>query len=621
MRWLRARRRMEPESGFVAVVTVMVFASFAFGCAALSVDVARMYVEGQKVQKAADVAALGAVTYMPQDFASATTEAENISARNGYAKSTTTTVTVEKGDYPSNLVVTVCSTIKNSFGAIIGYPSVNICRRAVADYSGPAPMGSPCNTFGNEPPAGGGAGAPGPVGTALAGSATRFANCSSNPQFWATVEGPNTDKAQGDRFQNISCATGTAIDGCTAGSSKNNTDYDPAGYFWLVHVSEAAKNTPIDLQLYDPEFTYTQTSNSPVNCSALPNPANWSNTANNYVQDAQIRYGNTKNQTGSTGAPFCTGDYFPGTNTPTLMTTSFDLRQQTDTLNPRGAAVQSDTSNQRCIRQYTGQTSAPGVNDLTSTSGSYDDQLAQVFHNWTSFCRFIPTRAGDYYLQVRTNVSTANASAPTNTKGNPTVIYANNSDVLAPTGNLTSGVGVNSFGIRAVTNPGLENAVSVSAYDRMPIYANADSATSIFNLIRVQPGGAGKSIAFSYFDVGDGSGSSTGSVRVVPPSDATGSVKTTPFPRAGCTAKGGFAGSGATLASNCAAPFSGGASGSNNGRTETIVIPIPDDYSCNFNSPGGCWYQVEVKFSSGANVTDVTTWTANIFGDPVRLIE
>ena len=55
---------------------------------------------------------------------------------------------------------------------------------------------------------------------------------------------------------------------------------------------------------------------------------------------------------------------------------------------------------------------------------------------------------------------------------------------------------------------------------------------------------------------------------------------------------------------NCSAPFtqSGGTS-SNNGNTETITIPVPSDYCCNYASFGGCWYQVNVTFQSGGSTT------------------
>ena len=65
-------------------------------------------------------------------------------------------VTVQVGDLASQLKVTITSRIDNTFGGAIGLSRTTITRTATADYKGPAPMGSPCNTFGNEPNAGGG---------------------------------------------------------------------------------------------------------------------------------------------------------------------------------------------------------------------------------------------------------------------------------------------------------------------------------------------------------------------------------------------------------------------------------------------------------------------------------
>jgi hypothetical protein len=47
-------------------------------------------------------------------------------------------------------------------------------------------------------------------------------------------------------------------------------------------------------------------------------------------------------------------------------------------------------------------------------------------------------------------------------------------------------------------------------------------------------------------------------------------------------------------------------------------IPIPYDYSCNYADPLGCW--LRVNFAFPAAVQDTTTWTAQLAGDPVRLI-
>jgi hypothetical protein len=148
----------------------------------------------------------------------------------------------------------------------------------------------------------------------------------------------------------------------------------------------------------------------------------------------------------------------------------------------------------------------------------------------------------------------------------------------------------------------------------MAIFANAPGATSTFNLIRVLPGAAGQFVNFSFYDAGDAA--SSGTVKVTPPADGLGSVKTTPFPGK-CSATGGNAGAG-TTSSTCSFTIT---NANNNGKVETMTIPIPSDYNCNYASMGGCWYTVTISFNGGSAVHDVTTWDAQVVGDPVRLVK
>jgi hypothetical protein len=280
--------------------------------------------------------------------------------------------------------------------------------------------------------------------------------------------------------------------------------------------------------------------------------------------------------------------------------------------------VQNDTGGSPCVKQYGtynagGSSISSNLFKSTASSG-YNAEVAQPFHNWVSFCTFTPTRAGNYYLQVRTNVSLGGTGG--------TYIKSGNPDASELTGNTTDGSGENAFAVRAVTASGKQNNVAVSGYNHMPIYVNADTASAQFHLIRVLPGAAGQKISFSYFDAGDATGSG-GSVTVQVPADATGTIVTTPFP-GGCTAYGGSAGgtsTNQTTYSDCSAPFTkSGSTSRNNGKVETITIPIPSDYTCNYASYAGCWYRVNVNFASGS-VTDVTTWDATVIGDPVRLVQ
>jgi Flp pilus assembly protein TadG len=604
--------RRRDQRGYVATVVALLMPVVFIALSAVAVDTSRWYVEMQRVQNAADAAALAGVPYMPLDLPNATSTAKSVSARNGYTDgSNGATVTVAQGSKPSQLKVTVTSTINNVFGRLIGTPTTTVSRSATADYTGPAPMGSPCNTFGNEPSSGGGTSSQAPTGTVLPATLT---SCTSHPEFWATVEGPDTDKGYGDRYGTIGCSSKSAVDYCL--TSPKNDEYNQQGYYWVVKVQDGAVNHPVTVQLYDPAFVHTG-----LSCASLPAATALANDMNPYTKlDGKARYGK-ENTASSTGASFCTGDSTIAKSS--AITTSFEMREQTDTQDPMNGAPISG-----CIKQYSGRTTAPAANELkySSTwpaaggpSATYDDDLAKVFHNWTSLCTFTPTRAGDYYLHVRTNVS-AGGTASNNT-ANKLKIYTGNSAVSAKTGNLTTGEGVNSFGVRLVSD--VSNLVSVSGYDRMPIFDNAVGKTSTLHLIRVLPGGAGQYISFSFFDAADTqaqNASASGTVTVIPPTDATGSIKTTPFP-GGCKAIGGAAGGTSQTLTGCAAPISHSA---NNGRVETMSIPIPPDYSCDATSNTNCWYKVAISLPNIAasdSISDITTWDAQIVGDPVRLIK
>jgi Flp pilus assembly protein TadG len=602
---LRGPRRHQDEHGVVAVIVAVFMSGLFFVLAAISVDVARWYMEVERVQKAADAGALAGVTHLPQDLAAARATARDVSGRNGYPDSGSTSVDAEAGNRPSQLKVAVSSTISNTFGSMFGVETIDITRTAVADYNGPAPMGSPCNTFGNEPTSG--VGSATPVGSAL--PASPYDGCSSKPDFWASIEGPQTTKIQGDRYATRSC--GGSSHECGGGSPANK-EHRKDGYYWLIRVSQAAAGNPIKLQLYDPGFVGTGRV-----CETLPKRQILRNDQNPFVQtDGLLRYADPASQPDAAsllaGRSFCTGDFIPdGGSTP--MTTTFVLRDPIDTKDPSSAPV-----HQGCVQQYRGVSKVQSneVLDIHS-SGSYQPHLASYFHTWSDFCTFTPPRAGDYYLQVRSNVSLGGTSTSNNNHAQ--LVYHDNPAASAPDGNTTTGAGQNAFGIRAVTAPGLEDDVAVSGYARMPIFANATSAQSTFNLIRVLPAAAGKSIKFSFFDVADCTGGCSGTVQVMVPGDATGSIASTPF-RDGCRSFGGAAGAAGQLLTNCAAPVS---SGQNNGKLQSVSIPIPNDYMCNYASFGGCWYKVKVHYSSpaSAQVNDITTWDADIAGDPVRLIE
>ena len=601
----RGTRDRASEAGYAAILVALLGSTVFLGMAAIGVDVSRWYVEVQRVQSAADAAALAGVTYMPGDLANATVAARAAAARNGYTSGAGVTVTVAEGNRPSELRVTVSARIGNSFGGAIGLPLTTITRSSVADYTAPAPMGSPGNPFGNEPHSQPGAAQP--TGTALPAIGERFSNCSQAPQFWAAVEGPATDKVQGDRYQTGPCTT-TGTYGCAAG---HNTEGRPEGYFFAVHVEPGAVGTPIDVQAYDPAYVETGVTCNQINQTSLLNRMSTYTTT-----DGLARYDNAT-------STYCSGDYNPGGASGTPVDTTFLMREQTDSGNPLDGAVISG-----CTRQFVGLAAPFGssitrLRQWTDTAGTlpnltYNPELTRVFHQWVSLCTFTPTRAGDYFLQVRTNVAlggTPVTNINASLRSFATMVYDGVSAAASVAGNTSAGVGLNSFALRAVPSDTSKRAlVAVAGAERMPILQNASSSTAVFNLIRALPQTKGQYIAFNFYDAADGSTTSGGSVTVLPPPDSTGAVRTV----GGIPSCRGAMNNGSYGAlTGCRVNVR---SSTHNGQVQRIIIPIPNDYECDPATLGGCWFQVQVSFA-GSNVTDFTTWDANIGGDPVRLVE
>ena len=385
--------------------------------------------------------------------------------------------------------------------------------------------------------------------------------------------------------------TGGDRDGCAGGV---NSEFRPEGYFYIVRVSPAAVGTPVSLQLYDPAYVYTG-----QQCSTRSG-FSWSSsstqTPNPYVNDARTRY--RTSGSGVTANEYCTGDNrytsTSGGDVPTV--TSFGLRSPVDTFVPTQAPPMAG-----CVKQYPGYAQSQVSNNaLTSSNASYNQAMAAVFHRWVTLCTFTPTVQGDYYLQVRTNV----ALSTSNYDGQGG--YNGNMAVFNQTGDNTAvrGSGGNGFAIRATSpSPG---AVSVAGWDRMSIWMNSDAVTSTMNLVRVVPAAASKTLDFEFFDGGEGAVG--GVFRVLPPVE-------TPITLTGCVGSGRVNGA----LSNCSITGVSSAAGWN-GKSQHIKVPIPPTYDCNATQAGGCWFRVEVSFGTG-QVHDVTSWSANIEGDPVRLIK
>ncbi len=323
-----------------------------------------------------------------------------------------------------------------------------------------------------------------------------------------------------------------------------------------MRVGAAAVNTQVTLQIYDPAFVesgdtcdvgpYEQTSPDAV----YPAGSRRRNDMNTYERTTGTqRYASSPNT-------FCAGDVLTAEGNEAAVT-SFALRSPTDTYRPvNGTPVTG------CVKQYKGYRSdktpdddrdgkdgsdsgtaislaEAGTDPLFVTTSRlrqtldngtanplYNAELAQVFHQWVNFCTFTPTSAGDYYLQVRTNVKLPVSPLPDGYGG-----YKNNANVYTQLGddNTVKGNGNNRFALRVTGAQ--RGSVSIAGWDHMSIYANYPGGTSMFNLVRVIPAAASKSLLISFFDVGDAT--SAGTITVLPPLDSNMTA-----PLTGCTGGG-----------------------------------------------------------------------------------
>jgi hypothetical protein len=539
----RWRRPQRDEKGYFSVLAIIMFVTL-FGMAAFAVDVGNWYWTGAREQRAADAGALAGVPNLPQNQSTAFSTAKSLTSQNGFKDGVDTVVVTTGIDgTPTRLRVTVTKTVDNFFGGLFGIPTTTIRRSAVADFAGPVPLGSPCNEFGNDPEPG----------------ISKSAHCADTGQFWANVGAPQAPKRNGDAFQDNVCTSGD--DGCTGST---NTDYDVNGYFYSITLTQPV--TDLTVQAFDPALIDVGdlcTVNNLAGAKTLP-------AARTVVSDPATRYAD------GAGSPYCTGDIrYGGTG---QVNTRFTMRLSGG--NPWDPTSYPVSTLATCP----GSTVFPGFSGdlkvaLDKNNANFNPTVAANFRRWKTVCT-IPgvTPAGVYMLQVQTNGTGADAAS-----------------------------GHNRFGLRAfsATAPSAKDNIYIAGYNKMAIYANLPSATTLFYLARVPSGSGGQILNVRLFDVGDAA--NTGTITVLAPSDS--GVTFT-----NCKGLGPTAGN----LPSCSVQAN---SSTYQGRWQTIAVPIPANYSCDDTDPNACWVKLRYSYGAGNQPNDTTSWTASIEGDPVRLVE
>ena len=552
------RCRHTEESGYVAIL-VCVLAVVLFGMAAFTVDVGRWYVLAKQEQRAADAGALGGVPHLPGNPTAAFTRAKDLAKANTFTDGQNgVSVATELDGQPTRLRVTVTKTIRNVFGGLLGVPETTISRSATADYAGPVPLGSPCNSYGNDPEN---------------DTMKKSANCADTAQFWGNIGSPSAPKNNGDAFAND--------------ASGANPDYDPNGYIYTVEVKKPTANLAIDV--FDPALIDVgdlcdenkQNHNFiKLQQASLLQPSTHTNPKA-VVPDPGARY-----KPGA-DSPYCTGDIsytnldkrFDG-----QVRTKYTVREHVPTSNswdPLSYPVRPNCAGAKTYPGFSGDLSKT----LDRTRDEYkvntpefgQGYVAQVFRRWVNICTVPYAAPGTYLLQITTNGLGADSAQ-----------------------------GHNRFAVRAysTTDGTVKDDVSVSGYNKMAMYANLPNATTTFFLARIPSGAQGHILNVRLFDVGDST--TPGEIRVLAPAESS-------VPFTNCSGSGPVSG----VLPNCEITAQ---NSTHNGKWQVISVPVPAAFTCEDLDPQKCWVRLRYTYGAGNQPSDTTSWQASLEGDPVRLV-
>jgi len=225
-------------------------------------------------------------------------------------------------------------------------------------------------------------------------------------------------------------------------------------------------------------------------------------------------------------------------------------------------------------------------------------------NEWVPLQTWNNPQAGEYYLRVKTSATETTGSRA-----------SNGFSLRAFTGSTfsscTSIVGASGY---SATCPQLYGVSDMS------IFVNGDSATASFYLAQIDPVHAGKTMRITLFDSGEGASS----LRILDPNGTARAFTWSTFcnpptpPSGGCSGTSTGSPPALNVAGTGTQPFGGLNSNSKyNDRSMIIDIPLPANYTSLFGTK--TWWRVQ--YITGSNPTDRTTWSVNIVGDPVHLID
>jgi hypothetical protein len=563
-------RRLTGQDGYVLAMTallilpLMVFTAFA-------VDLGSWYADASRMQRAADAAALAAVVRLPD--VSSTTGAvrayTDVARANGYENGVNG-VTVTGGLAPGSQTryrVSITGPGRQYFSFTFDTDGQTIARSATAEFNRPVPLGSPNNAMGNDP-------------TTCPNFQPSSSCTGAVPYLWSAIQAPYSRFQDGDPYMTKCSGNTTTVSTCRVPANPNgaqNSLYKPEGYKYAVEVPPSAVGSVVTLQIWDAAHI-TRTTDAPNNRSGTFDCKRSSSPFSGYSAAIWSDFGTSNCQTGDsaqTRAPLQVRVY------------------ENDNVELTTPLLLPGPNNLACERYWDTGTTVNGTGGLANKNA------------WQTVCTFTATRAGAYPVTVKT------------------------SNIVRPNGTVITDVGTgwNAYSLRATVG-GAAAGLKLYALDDLSIWTNTPGSTSRFYLAEIKAEHRGKKILLDLYDPGDGSGGSADyymSVKAPPSGLQTIPGAGTTIPTPGVADSCNFNSSPSatkgpatpTAAPNCRIRTRAGSSNIYNGQWLRVEIQLSPTYSCSAD----CWWSIAYDFSGSSLPTDRTTWSLQVVGDPVHLVE
>lgn len=647
---LRTTHRTRREGGYVLVMFALLLVPLLL-MAGFAVDVGGWYSRASDIRRAADAAALAGVVWLP-DVEKAETAALAAAAKNGFVPGGDISITVTQSQQSDRrLKVTITDrTVDSFFYENIGGKEIELSRTSFAEYVLAVPMGSPRNFFG--------------TGTVLdeydAGIDPEYLYQSVNPYC--------TDKENGDRYQ--SANTGGTCSGTV------NDEYRTTGYSMYIEAPEN-RTSPIEVRLYDARYNNNDISwqvtdgetcttetfyNPSVDSGNWTGPVSGNSTSLTLTGPAQYQYRDSSNGSWQGPITLAAGQTFSfrrdrlryrqgnivwtpssttwttGTGTQNVTITGY-AQYQTRTSSTSNSWSSTTTLNhnvqytrQRNLLRYrlasaeTFERCVPNTTTITDEAPDDFRQNGQEQYTYTLFaadntplndddnpqvCQqtfsYNTPHANYEYLGSRrwNTLCTIQTSDPS---GRYVLRVTNGGVVLNPEGD-----GSNQWGLVAKytsTSDGLcdgrTDAMCPRVYgkDAISVRAAAETSVASFYLAEIDREHSGKKLKLELFDPGEGGNN----IQIMKPSGTNGNTWTAAtFSWKGNASTGSTSGTNVNVIDVTNSRF--------NGKLIEITVDL-----AGYDPPtNNQWWQIKYSFSG--TVTDRTTWSARIIGDPVHLVE